>query len=642
MDIIFILKNIFENTWSLIMYIMPFGIFDSVSYFINLYQNPLFITGIFLLSFILWIVFIIYIFEIFNISVNTDDVAWLRNRDGENKGTEVTFLSETIRFIFWQSNFWTYRPVVVMFFSQLRFKIVPIFVVLFLLYWSFFPTWRWYNTVWEFYFDNVDYIMYQVLWESYISTEEINNKLKYNTFSEENKVQWAYSDKSFLLKELEEDTITDVSLNEALEKEVELYKNVYNKETFDNYVNEIQDKINNKQKQIDDLNNKKDTENLSTNELSNLINTINTFKKEIDVLESDKKNIELAYSTLSYNFDELLTSDISGYDIDLIKKRIEFDINDMILNYSSNKILNDTYNKILEDSMIELNNYIWDSNYEIKWDNDILRNVKSLINSDSISDINKTQYISELVSDVREAKLLWINKENIQQDYYRDKLTQLSFDINNITDTIEQKNKVLEDESARLNYIVTQNENKLLNWNGDNNKDEKQALMLLQYKLVAETNWLSGNFNDTLYLFWNRVEYVWVNVLESFWLVLTIITFIFKMFYYSAIILMAWWKNIFILYISWLWYISRKVWEFIWEDKTISKTFKSHFENLKEYFYVWTDWTKSEIDPKTWQRNYIDKEINWFNENNQKQETYIIMWIEFFLRIAIIYWFLNM
>jgi hypothetical protein len=146
----------------------------------------------------------------------------------------------------------------------------------------------------------------------------------------------------------------------------------------------------------------------------------------------------------------------------------------------------------------------------------------------------------------------------------------------------------------------------------------------LQYNLIKESR---NEFYspETMLLFWNKIQYNWVNVFSWFTLLLTILNFLYTLFTYVFIILLAWWKNILILYISLLNAINTYLIWFLWEENKTTENLKLHVQKVTTNFF-WED---------------EDKEYKWFKENNTQKETYMLIVFEFVARVWLIYAFFN-
>ena len=643
MEIIAILQNLVENILTIFIYLMPFWLFDSASYFIDIYSNPLFITLLFILTLIMWFIFLVYFIELLNIPLNLQNIQWTKMIDEDIKNNP-TFLTELLNFIFWKSNFGTFYPIVITFLWQIRFKIIPIIIILLMLYVPLMPTSRWYNTVWEFYFANRIFIAYTIV-PSLFKDKYIEKQLKYAWLSNEDKLNnnQIYKDTDFLLKELSNETIENSKLNYWTEQEVKLYENVYDKKSYDIYISSIDDKIKLLENKIKDAETKKDNAETKA-DLTKYINLINNTKKDLENILTIRDDVDSVYKWMSYTID---MNSLDKYETSLF---VDKWYNEIIL-----KLVTNT--RLLEEKKVE------QQNIEMIYENTINK-IKDIKNWDDIS-VDLVSYHSVILDDVLNIKIdtTWTLKEYLkaveqydsiiwsslktanQEDiiklqeimllndiiaYISDwknvswKLNEIEWLLNNAKKgTIEnqdytailwEKKKLLStlktiDDSlnniwgietnaeSRINYIIEENANILASYPLWDNEEQRQALLLLQYKLLTAKDNIDI-WTTSIKLLWNRVEYVGIDLLHWFWLVLKIITFVFTFIWYTSIVLMAWWKNMLLLYISLLNAIMSKIEKFISWTKTWN-ALESHISNITNAIFP----------------NWQDRELNWFNEN---------------------------
>lgn len=635
MDIFSVFWNLFENIMAIILYVMPFWLFDSVSYFIDIYDNALFLLLLLIISVFLGFMFLVYLIELLNIPIKVDQIQWV-NMSDEDKANTPTFFSELIKFIFWRSNFWTFFPVLIEFFANLRFKIVPILIIASILYIPLTPTSRWYNTVWEFYFTNRDVILYNVpiVWTKWKLTEQdIEERLKYASLNESEKSEnkFIYTDTSFLLKEMNENTISNTRLNFLLNKEVNMYEKVYNDESYNEYKSDLDEKISEINTLIKSEETKKDNAE-NPNDIANHINNINDLKRNLEDLEQEKSEIDEIYEKLTYKIDEDNLNMLKDkYKSDLSYVNIQKNIIDDITKIEEWKKtiteVNSTFNNIID----KLNNYIenktisgfnkdWLSEYEEKFIDDIIiysTNNNSLNNEDDV--ISNFEFIKRMIKKDNGSELLVRDYNNLldKEKELIKKDIELSWKINNIE-------SISESPEARLKYIIDLNSDRLSNYEiGGEFENQRQILLLLQYKLLSNKENLNPE-SSSVKILGNRVEYIWVDVFKWLWLVVVIITSIFTFFYYISIVLMAGWKNILILYISFINAVLKAFERFLsWTN--VENKAKEHVSTIINQIFPW----------------WNDPEYKWFIENSNNRETYIIMILEFLIRFVILYILFN-
>jgi len=631
MDIIYIFVNTILNLLVLAMYLMPFWIFDSISYFIDIYSNATFLLFLFIISFLLGFIYLVYMIELLNIHVNQSNIQWIKLSEDEMKKTP-TFLWELLNFIFWKSNFWTFWPILVSYFSQIRLKIIPILIIMLILYIPLTPTNRWYNTVWEFFLANKEIIFYWAginKWR--LTDEDIQKRLKYS----ENWLLWIkneddqYRDANLILKSISEKTLRDKKINKELDNQISLYENVYDENSLKIEKEKLSNEISNLESKLLDLETKKD---LSTqkHEIANYISQINITKEELKNKKEYYNSIDDTFNRLIYlvNIDEnqqkinnlIETIWKTQFELWLMQKKLDFDIWKISLEevedihnelfetielIENNTLSPENQSKIKNNKKINEFFYHWFSEYTYTW--------------------NQLYNKNQLLQELEKAKVnLYNPSSNLLRDEIKEKTKYLFL--------IEEELKILwnieNDPNARIENIIQQNSNQItrLMEKGNLSNNEKRdldILLLLQYKLITKQDDINP-LNSTTTLFWNRVEYLWLNLISWFWLFVSIVSFIFTIIYYSIIVFLAWWKNMLILYLSMLNWIMSKINKFV-EWTKFSKWVNNHIQKITNS--IFPDW--------------YDREYKWFQDNMNSKETYIIIWVEFLIRLLFIYWLFN-
>jgi len=572
--------------------------------------------------------FLVYFIELLNIPINLENIGWTQLSEEDLKNTP-TFLSELINFLFWKSNFGTFHPILIAFIAQIKFKIIPILIILIMLYIPLMPSNRWYNSVWEFYFDNRDYIrtVFMSEWEQ---KDAIEKKFKYAwLWDSEKNDSLIYKDNSFLLTEINKDTLDNSLLNSVISQQMNLYENVYDDKSFNAEKKRLDENIIMIENKIKDLTTKKD---LATqkSDITNYINSINQAKDELWNLKNTRKDIDKVYSTLQYKID---LNNLKPYEAEM---KVNLSYNDIQLNIVNDKLnieQSKTNKNIVEKDYEEIIMHIdqllkWTDIKNIKWSNEYvdsnIKNIDDYINGIKLTDIQKTAKLNELRWLYQNAKnniLSTTSVSNLMQNQLELKKT-----ASELNDKLININWIETNPNARLDYIINENAKALSELAPWVNDTRRQSLLLLQYKLLQkkENTWWNNN-TMTVKLLWNKVEYVWANLIHWYDLVIKIITYVFNFIWYSSLILFAWWKNLLILYISILNFIMSRMEKFIWGTKTAN--------NINQHINA----VISNIFPR-WE----DKELTWYQENQWKKETYIIIVSEFMIRFWIIYWLINL
>lgn len=642
MEVINSIFNIFGNLFGILLYMMPFWLFDTISNFLNIYSNPLFMWILFIISVFLWTIFIIYFIQLFNISLykdNTNNIVWGRssitNENWEIKTEdkievwEKTFLSETIRFILWQLNFWTYKDVLVIYFTQVRFKIIPILLIALLLYMPIF--WgRGYPTVWNYYFDNKDYIINWIFSFAYSQEEndKVKENLKYSSVWEnkEEVKEGAYSNKRYLYQQLSDETWRDKELYNKATNEINIYKNVYDAKSYNDFVNSLNNQISWKEQNIKSLQVRKDTDNLSKKELENVENKIKLLKREVEEAKSQKIAVEEVYNWLWEDFKtNTWLTQVNNLKADKSYYSLEDKIHKDMLNLHSKRT---TSAKLTEEYNIlsnELNAVInWNSS-KTNWSTPFLREVNEYLEKSDSSSWTKRQKLLDILNRVNSSKSYILNPNNINVDSVKQEHDRNLETLKQLNDKLRVWESATNSPKERLKYIISVNENRLKNTDWTNNEKERQYLMLLQYRLLAENDSLNSGTTD-VYFFNNKIKFIWKDAFSALWLVTQLIWILFNIFVFLLIIFMAWWKNIYLLYMAFMTWLATTTASFIWEWKNLSRALKAHSERLAE---------ANILNDISWEK---DAELRWFEENKDKPETYIIIVIEFFIRLWIIYW----
>jgi len=645
-EIFLVIWNVIVNIGSILLYMMPFGIFDSISYFIDIYNNPKFITIIFIFSTLMGIFFLIYFFELLNIPIHPDNTIWMSDDDIKK---EETLLGATLSFIFWKSNFSIYFPKLVEFFSQVRYKIIPIFIILLIMYVPLLPTSKSYNTVWEFFNDNKDFVNYSIFWNSYMNKAEIDRLLKYkklNTWDKDKNIL-LYKDSNILLKDLSKNTISDSDLNAEIDAEVNMYTNIYDKESFDKYVQNlaVQKKV--VEDNIAKLNAKKEIT-TDKDELKNIIENLNKEKNKKKHLEESIKWANDLYKNLTYQIDQA--------NINKLKWRLKSEswYNKLLIYILNNKLDILDNNKSSKDVIGEYDTIISlleKSNSNIikyTWTNKDLTNLTNSINDYLFSKTEKWALISKdsIISLLKEEQSTI--SEKVSKEYIKNKIKELEIKQSWLDKDLISLNDIWTNPKARLNYIINENAVALASYPIWTNEDKRQYLLLLQYKLLNKKNDISSWEALKIQLLQNKVEYIGLKNIKEFWYFIAFISAILTFLYYITLILFAWWKNILILYISFLTWLNQKIEEFS-GSKNINEKVNAHVAMIVREIF-WEDTSKNmnningnnednnENNLSSITNNITDPEYKFFIEHKDSRETYIIMIVEIIVRFWLIWW----
>lgn len=647
-DIFVMISNIILNVINVIGYVMPFWIFDSASYFIDIYANPAFITILFLFTTLMGIFFLIYFLELLNIPI---DPAASSQKTKEEQKNEETFLGATLGFIFWKSNIYTYWPKFLSFIWQLRYKLIPIFLILMIMYTPFFPTSRWYNTVGEFFHANRDFVMYTIYGKDYMSKNDIDRLLKYNWLSKNDKENnvLLYKNNTLILKQLTTNTISNSDLNDSVWQEVNMYTKVYDKDSYNKYISWLTSEKNILSSTISDLNAQKDAAS-NKEKIKDLIIKINEANKKKVYLDNSIKNAKSVYNSLTYKIDK---ADLSKLQTRLTNeswyKNILLSLTKNKLNLKTWKIqeqwLKDDYNSFLSI----LKSYDGTTKLNENTPNTVVNNLTINLNKYLFNETNtnKIAHISEIqwmVTDEINSLTSLPNIDTINSNIQKlnSELSQIDKDLNNISN-------ISESPTTRLNYIIDENALALSAYNIWENEKERQRLLLLQYQLINKKDQISQTDSKKIQLLQNKVEYIWFNAIKNFWIFLSIISVIFTFTFYLTLILLAWWKNMLLIYISIMSFISNKVEGFIWKEKSewinkhISLIVQKIFgddrwlnNNSSNTFWNWTDTETNAFTIK----NATDPEFTWFQEHMNNRDVYIGLLVEVVVRLGLIFWLL--
>jgi len=643
-EIFLVLWNVLVNIGSILLYMMPFGIFDSISYFIDIYSNPTFITIIFIFSTLMWIFFLVYFFELLNIPIHPDNTIWMSEDEVEK---EETLLWATLSFIFWKSNFSIYFPKLVEFFAQVRYKIIPIFIILLIMYVPLLPTTHNYHTVGEFFNDNRNFVYYSAFGDSYMNKAEIDRLLKYKKLKTEEKDKniLLYKDTNIILKDLSKNTISDSNLNAEIDSEVNMYSNIYDKKSFDKYIQNLAIQKKAIEDNIAKLNAKKEATS-NKEELKNIIEQLNKEKEKKKHLEESLKWANDLYKNLTYKIDQA--------NVEKLKLRLQSEswYNKLLINILNNKldILNNS--KSSKDIIDEYNTIIdllkssKDNKINYTWTDKNLTNIANNI-SDYLSEktnkwilIAKDSIISLLKDEQNSIS------EKVSKEYVKNKIDELETKQSWLDKDIISLNDIWNNPKARLNYIINENAVALSSYPIWTNEDKRQYLLLLQYKLLNKKEKISSWEALKIQLLQNKVEYIGLKNIKEFWYFIAFISAILTFLYYITIILLAWWKNILILYISFLTWFNQKVEEFS-GSKNINEKVNAHISMIVREIF-WEDTSKNMNNFKTNNgdenniesitNNITDPEYKFFIEHKDSRETYIIMIVEIIIRFWLIWW----
>lgn len=625
-DILTIIVNIFQGLFTILMYMMPFWVFDTMATFIDLYGSAFYIFMTFIISFIFWLLFLIYFLELFNLPIDTskdnlDGLSWWEDPSSNSITTkDKTFLTETMRFLFWAWNFWTYKEVIIIYFSNIRFKIIPILFIVVLLYVPFLGGWKWYSTVWQFYFANKDYI---VSWIPLVSNnldeearKQLNESIKYNKPWEMS--VWAFTDKKYVEQQLTNEAKNNEKLNTVVKHQAAIYKNVYDEASYNKYVWSIDTKMATIDKQLEDLEKQKSWASKSLAE--SIVKKEKALKEQKAQYEIDKTNTEVVYNSLNSWFKDYTKNSVdASLEKDTIWLEAEYKLKEDMLNLASNKITKESLNKQYDTTLAEINKVIkWEAT-QTSGSNEILKSVNSYLKSWWTADSLEAVYSSK----ISENKLNLLNANSITPSILNTELKTLWDKISSNKQQLNISKNLTSKDTARLDYFINQNAEKLAN--ADLTQEERDHLLLLQSKLISEKEAIQATAWESHLLFGNRIQYTWLNVLTTLQFFLDLIWIIFQILFIFAIILMSWWKNLYLLYTSLLNGTISLTEKYIWQNKNI---------------YTWLVAHRDRFTTFMWLNNATDREFIWFQENKTKMETYIIITIEFFVRVWFVYWML--